>query len=165
MYYGGVVSNQTEHQKCVGHTIACFQERGIRCEDNETRVGDASAKRSDLILPDFDTLLEAKTFKPKQQELQEVERMKQEGLSVKVSGSGVPDIYDRFDDDLSHSRKKFRECPDYQPQSAACDYSRGRVLRALAFPLTVFSKSAPRPLLENSQNRNRAPPSPRLRHS
>ena len=113
MYYDGIVSNQTEHQKCVGHTIACFQERGIRCEDNETQVGDAAAKRPDLILPDLDTLLEVKTLKPKQRELQEAARIWQEARSGKASAYWFPEFFDRFGDDLSDSRKKFREYPDY----------------------------------------------------
>jgi hypothetical protein len=113
MYYGSIVSSQTDHQKCVEFTIACFRERGIRCEDNEARVGQDDAKRSDLILPDFETLLEVKTFKPKQQERQEEQRIRQELHSGKASAVVPPDLYGRFGDDLKHSRKKFREGPDY----------------------------------------------------
>ncbi len=111
------MSSQREHQESVELTIACFQERGIRCEDNEARVGHDDAKRSDLILPDFETLLEVKTFKPKQQERQEEQRIAQELLSGN-SAYGYPEFFDRFGKDLSHSRKKFRECPNYQLPAA-----------------------------------------------
>jgi hypothetical protein len=113
MYYGSVVSSQKEHQKCVELTIACFQERGIHCEDNEARVGHDDAKRPDLILAGFETVLEVKTFQPKQQERQEAQRLGQELLSGKAVASLPREFFDRFGRDLSHSRKKFRECPDY----------------------------------------------------
>jgi hypothetical protein len=113
MYYGSIVSGKKEHQKCVEFTIACFQERGIRCEDYETRVGHDGPKRPDLILPDFETLLEVKTFQPKQQDLQEEQRLGQELLSGKAVAYWPREFFDRFGEDLKDSRKKFRECPDY----------------------------------------------------
>ncbi len=113
MYYGSIVSSQTEHQKCVELTIACFQERGIHCEDNEARVGHDDAKRPDLILPGFETVLEVKTFQPEQQELQEAQSLGQELLSGKAVAYWHREFFDRFGCDLSHSRKKFREYPDY----------------------------------------------------
>jgi hypothetical protein len=139
MYYGSIVSNQTEHQKCVEFTIACFQERGIHCEDNETRVGHDDVKRSDLILPGFKTLLEVKTFKPKQQERQEEQRIRQELLSGKASAFGYPEFFDRFGDDLKHSRNFFRECPDYHTA-------------VIFYDLHIFHKVSPEDLLLGQEN-------------
>jgi hypothetical protein len=84
------MANDTEHQNYVELAFEYFQERGITCEDYETLVGQDDSKRPDLILPDFETFLEVKTFKPKQRELQEEQRIGQEVLSGKVSAYGLP---------------------------------------------------------------------------
>ena len=113
MYYGSTVSNETEHQQCVDLTIAYFRERGIASEDYELLVGHDPVKRPDLFLPEFETLIEVKTFKPLQQEREEEQRLSQELLAEQVSAYWHSDFFDRFGDDLSLSRKKFRVNPDY----------------------------------------------------
>ena len=107
------MSNENEHQRYVNLTIAYFQERGITCEDYEVQVSHDPAKRPDLILPDFGTLLEVKTFKRLQQERQEEQRLSQELLAGKVRAYWRPNFFKRFGDDLSLSRKKFRVYPDH----------------------------------------------------
>ncbi|MBD0395442.1 MAG: hypothetical protein ICV52_16745 [Microcoleus sp. C1-bin4] len=56
---------------------------------------------------------EVKTFQPKQRELQEAQSLGQELLSGKAVAYWHREFFDRFGRDLSHSRKKFREYPDY----------------------------------------------------
>jgi hypothetical protein len=107
------MSEQTEHQKLVDLTIARFQERGITCVDYETLLNHDDSKRPDLLLPDFDTFLEVKTFIPKQRERKEEQRIMQELVAGRVSASWQPAFFDRFGDDLSLSSKKFRVYPDY----------------------------------------------------
>lgn len=107
------VSNQTEHQKYVDLTIAYFRERGITCKDYELLVGHAAVKRPDLFLPDFETLIEVKTFTRQERERLEAQRISQEFLAGKVSTYWPPTFFDRFAQDLKHSRKKFRVSPDY----------------------------------------------------
>ncbi len=113
MYYDNTMSYKTEHQKCIDLTIAYFRERGVTCEDYEAQVGHEASKRPDLILPDFATLLEVKTFTPQEKELQEAQRLSQDFVAGKVSAYWHPDFFDRFGDDLRHSRQKFREYPGY----------------------------------------------------
>src|SRR5215213_9182218 len=102
------MSNQTEHQQCVDLTIAYFQERGIACKDYELQVGHAAVKRPDLILPEFETLIEVKTLKRLQKEREEEQRLRQDFLAGKVTAYFLPGFFDRFGEDLSDSRKKFR---------------------------------------------------------
>ncbi len=63
------VSASSEHQRLVDETIAYFQERDITCIDFEEHVGGETRKRPDLLLPDFNALLEVKTFAPQEREL------------------------------------------------------------------------------------------------
>jgi hypothetical protein len=107
------MSADTNHQECVDLTISYFRERGITCEDYELQIGDDPAKRPDLILPDFHTFIEVKTFSPQQQELEKAQRIAQDLMEGKVVTYWPPTFYNRFHDDLSHSRRKFRVYPEY----------------------------------------------------
>ncbi len=129
------MSNQTEHQQSVALTISYFQERGITCVDYETQVGHDASKRPDLFLPDFETLLEVKTFTRQQRERQEEQRLSQEFLSGKVSAYWFPTFYDRFGDDLRDSRQKFRVYPDYHTAVIFYDFH------------SIFHKQSPEELL------------------
>ncbi len=87
------MSTDTDHQKCVDLTIGYFQERGITCQDYEILVGDDPSKRPDLILPDFHTFLEAKTFSPEQKECEEEQRFGHDLMAGKVVTYWPPTYY------------------------------------------------------------------------
>jgi len=92
---------EAEHHKRVQATLTYFQVRGIRCEDFEKRAGPDPAKRPDLLLPDFPTVIEVKTFAPQEQEIKEAQRIGGKELAGgKVSAYWHPTFYDRFGDHL-----------------------------------------------------------------
>ena len=107
------MSAETEHQERVNRTILYFEERGIACHDYELMVGDDPSKRPDLLLPDFHTFIEVKTFFPQQREREEAEKLGPELMAGKAIAIWQPTFYSRFGKDLSHSRQKFRRYPDY----------------------------------------------------
>jgi hypothetical protein len=103
----------SEHDKCVNIVIDYFKSQNIRCEDFEKIVGPTGPKRPDLLLPDFKTLIEIKTFLPTENQMKMEEYLvEQANLGISIA-SDLPIERDRFDDDLTDSRRKFREFPDY----------------------------------------------------
>src|SRR5215207_267377 len=80
-----VMSASHVHQELVDTTITYFQERGINCIDYEKHIGQENSKRPDLLLPDFNTLVEVKTFAPQEREIEEAQRIGQEMLEGKTS--------------------------------------------------------------------------------
>jgi hypothetical protein len=107
------MSADIEHQKCIDQTISYIEQRGITCQDYEKLIGDNPSKRPDLLLPDFHTFIEVKTFSPQQEEREETQRLGQDFMAGKVTAYWHPDFFDRFGDDLRHSRRKFRDYPEY----------------------------------------------------
>jgi hypothetical protein len=106
------MSASDEHQKRVNDTMARIEKRGITCIDFERQVGqESTAKRPDLWLPDFNTLLEVKTFIPQKREIKEVERIAKEVREDEVSDFWIPLFVQRFRDHLKSARQKFRVYP------------------------------------------------------
>jgi hypothetical protein len=107
------VSASSDHQRLVDETIAYFQEQDITCIDFEEHVGVETRKRPDLLLPDFNTLLEVKTFAPQEREIEEAHRIGKELSEGETSAYWHPTFYDRFGDHLRSARQKFRIYPNY----------------------------------------------------
>ena len=107
------MSASEDHQKLVDQTIAEFKKRGIECIDFEKHVGETGTKRPDLLLPDFNTLLEVKTFAPQKREIEEEQRIAKELNESQATGYWPAVFYQRFAKDLGSARRKFREYPTH----------------------------------------------------
>ena len=107
------MSASLEHQKLVDQTVTYFKARGISCIDFEKHVGEKATKRPDLLLPDFNTLIEVKTFAPQKREIEEEERIAKELSEEQATGYWHPLFMERFRDQLQTARRKFREYPNH----------------------------------------------------
>jgi len=108
------MSASEDHQKLVDQTIAEFKKRGIECIDFEKHVGETGRKRPDLFLPDFNTLLEVKTFAPQKREIEEEQRIAKEFSGGQAAAYWHPVFHKRFGKDLKSARKKFAEYPTHR---------------------------------------------------
>jgi hypothetical protein len=107
------MSAANDHQELVDQTIAEFNRRGIECIDFEKHVGKKATKRPDLLLPDFNTLLEVKTFAPQKREIEEEQRIAREFSGGQAAAYWHPTFHERFAKDLRSARRKFREHPTH----------------------------------------------------
>ena len=105
------MSASEDHQKLVDQTIAEFKKRGIECIDFEKHVGEKATKRPDLLLPDFNTLVEVKTFARQKREIEEEQRIAKELNESQATGYWQPVFHKRFGEDLKSARRKFMEHP------------------------------------------------------
>jgi hypothetical protein len=105
------MSASEDHQKLVDQTIAEFKKRGIKCIDFEKHVGEKATKRPDLLLPDFNTLVEVKTFARQKREVEEEQRIAKELNESQATGYWQPVFHKRFGKDLKSARRKFMEHP------------------------------------------------------
>jgi hypothetical protein len=97
----------------VDQTVTYFEARGISSIDFEKHVGEKATKRPDLLLPEFNTLIEVKTFAPQKREIEEEERIARELSGGQAAGYWHLVFHERFADHLRSARRKFREYPTH----------------------------------------------------
>jgi hypothetical protein len=107
------MSAADDHQKLVDQAIADLKKRGVECIDFEKHVGETGSKRPDLLLPDFNTLVEVKTFAPQKREIEEEQRIAKELRGSQASAYWQPVFHKRFGKDLGSARRKFKEYPTH----------------------------------------------------
>lgn len=100
------------HEKAVEILKIWLSERGIVFEDLEEKFKDNNLKRPDLLLTEYDILLEVKTLQSNFEEKEKNDLILSKLQQREIISGYIDNNEKRLSEHLSNCRKKFREFPD-----------------------------------------------------